>query len=52
MNYPHNAKKRSGKDVKIIGSLPPLETSYRADLVINEKEMYENYKEIASILKK
>ena len=32
----HNAKKRSGKDVKIIGSLPPLETSYRADLVINE----------------
>ena len=47
----HNAKKRSGKDVKIIGSLPPLETSYRADLVINEKEMYENYKEIASILK-
>ena len=37
--------------MKIIGSLPPLETSYRADLVINEKEMYENYKEIASILK-
>ena len=47
----HNAKKRSGKDVKIIGSLPPLETSYRADLVINEKEIYKNYKEIASILK-
>tara|TARA_B100001029_G_C15034317_1_gene439103 strand:+ start:511 stop:1425 length:915 start_codon:yes stop_codon:yes gene_type:complete len=47
----NNAIKRSGKDIKIIGSLPPLETSYRSDLVINEKDMYENYKKISSILK-
>ena len=47
----NNAIKRSGKNIKLIGSLPPLETSYRSDLVINEKDMYEYYKIISSILK-
>jgi homocysteine S-methyltransferase len=45
-----NAKKRSKKDVKIIGSLPPLETSYRSDLVINKSDMLDNYRVIAAIL--
>ena len=44
------AKKRSKKDVKIIGSLPPLETSYRSDLVINKSDMLDNYRVIAAIL--
>ena len=46
-----NAKKRSKKDVKIIGSLPPLETSYRSDLVINKSDMLDKYRVIATILK-
>ena len=46
-----SAKKRSNKDVKIIGSLPPLETSYMSDLVINEKDMLDNYRVIAGVLK-
>ena len=45
-----NAKKRSKKDVKIIGSLPPLETSYKSDLVLNERDMLDNYRVIAAIL--
>ncbi len=45
-----NAKTRSKKDVKIIGSLPPLETSYRSDLVINKSDMLDNYRVIAAIL--
>ena len=45
-----SAKKRSKKDVKIIGSLPPLETSYRSDLVINKIDMLNNYRVIAAIL--
>lgn len=45
-----SAKKRSKKDVKIIGSLPPLETSYRSDLVINKSDMLDNYRVIAAIL--
>ena len=45
------AKKRSGKNVKIIGSLPPLETSYRVDLRLEEELMAKYYQEISSILK-
>jgi len=43
--------KTKREDVKILGSLPPLETSYRADLILKEKEMNKQYSEIANILK-
>jgi len=39
------------QDIKILGSLPPLETSYRADLILEEEEMNKQYSEIANILK-
>ena len=44
------AIKESNKDVKLAGSLPPLETSYRADLIQDKDKMIEQYSEIASIL--
>ena len=43
--------KTKRSDVKILGSLPPLETSYRADLILKEEEMNKQYSEIANILK-
>ena len=43
--------KTKREDVKILGSLPPLETSYRADLILEEEEMNKQYSEIANILK-
>ena len=43
--------KTKRKDIKILGSLPPLETSYRADLILKEEEMNKQYSEIANILK-
>ena len=43
--------KSKKEGVKILGSLPPLETSYRADLILEEEEMNKQYSEIASILK-
>ena len=43
--------KTKREDVKILGSLPPLETSYRADLILKEEEMNKQYSEIANILK-
>jgi len=43
--------KTKREDVKILGSLPPLETSYRADLILQEEEMNKQYSEIANILK-
>jgi len=47
-----NAVKESNKSsVKILGSLPPLQTSYRADLILSEDEMCNKYNEIANILK-
>ena len=46
-----SAQKRSGKNVKIIGSLPPLETSYQSDLLLDEDQMYKNYLVISSLLK-
>ncbi len=44
------AIKKSGRNVKLAGSLPPLETSYRADLVQDPDTMAEQYAEIASLL--
>jgi len=44
------AIKESNKDIKLAGSLPPLETSYRADLVQDQDKMIEQYSEIAAIL--
>ena len=43
--------KTKKRDIKILGSLPPLETSYRADLILKEEEMNKQYSEIANILK-
>ena len=43
--------KSKKEGVKILGSLPPLETSYRADLILHEEEMDKQYSEIANILK-
>jgi len=39
------------EEIKILGSLPPLETSYRAELILEEEEMNKQYSEIANILK-
>ncbi len=41
------AREESGLPVRIAGSLPPLDTSYRADLVVTEQELFEQYLEIA-----
>jgi len=41
---------RSGRRPRLAGSLPPLETSYRADLVKGEEEALEGYRRIASVL--
>ena len=40
----------SGKDVKLAAALPPLETSYRADLVLDYSVMQDQYQELAGIL--
>ena len=45
-----DAIKESNKGIKLAGSLPPLETSYRADLVQDRERMIEQYSEIAAIL--
>ena len=42
--------KESGKSVMIAGSLPPLETSYRSDLILEASEMKIKYEEISSLL--
>ena len=39
------------EEIKILGALPPLETSYRADLILEEDEMNKQYSELANILK-
>jgi len=44
------AIKESGKNTLLAGSLAPLETSYRADLILPESKMIEYYSELASIL--
>jgi S-methylmethionine-dependent homocysteine/selenocysteine methylase len=37
-------------DVLVAGSLPPLDTTYRADLVASETELYKTYLRIARVL--
>ena len=44
------AIKESNKDIKLAGSLPPLETSYRADLILDQNKMVDQYSVIAEIL--
>jgi|TARA_B110000263_G_scaffold138457_1_gene120109 S-methylmethionine-dependent homocysteine/selenocysteine methylase len=46
------AVKESGQNTLIAGSLPPLETSYRADLILPENQMLDYYYELADILEK
>ena len=45
-----DAVKESGKNTLIAGSLPPLETSYRADLILPENQMLDYYNELVEIL--
>ena len=45
-----DAMKESGKNTLIAGSLPPLETSYRADLILPENQMLDYYHELVEIL--
>ncbi len=45
-----DAIKESSQDIKLAGSLPPLETSYRADLVQDQDKMIKQYAEISAIL--
>ena len=45
-----DAVKESGKNTQIAGSLPPLETSYRADLILPENQMLDYYCELVDIL--
>jgi S-methylmethionine-dependent homocysteine/selenocysteine methylase len=44
------ACKKAARRPKLAGSFPPLETSYRADLVKNREETIESYRRIASVL--
>lgn len=44
------AIEESGKDILLAASLPPLETSYRADLILDEIMMVSQYDELAKIL--
>lgn len=45
------AKKESGKNIKIAASLPPLDTSYRPDLVGDITSIEKKYMEIVDIVK-
>jgi|TARA_B110000196_G_scaffold158881_1_gene136677 S-methylmethionine-dependent homocysteine/selenocysteine methylase len=44
------AIKESGMKTLLAGSLPPLETSYRPDLILPESEMIDYYSELSIIL--
>ena len=44
------AIKESGKNIMVAASLPPLETSYRADLIQDTSKMSDQYGELAEIL--
>ena len=46
----NQARENSKKNVLIAGSLPPLDTSYRADLVGKYEDNLKSYREMASIL--
>ncbi len=44
------AIKESGKDIQLATSLPPLETSYRADLVLDKSMLEDQYAEMVGII--
>ena len=44
------AIQESGRDILLAASLPPLETSYRSDLILDSISMDSMYRELASIL--
>ena len=44
------ARQNSGKDIKIAGSLPPLDTTYRADLVGSFEDNLKVYRRLAKIM--
>lgn len=44
------ARDAAGRPVRIAGSLPPLETSYRADLVGSDDDILADYRGIAAVL--
>ena len=44
------AVEESGEEVRVAASLPPLDTSYRADLVASDGELYAEYSRLAEIL--
>ncbi|MEJ2581517.1 MAG: homocysteine S-methyltransferase family protein [Acidobacteriota bacterium] len=44
------ACEKAGRSPRLAGSFPPLETSYRADLVKGRQEVLEGYRRIGSVL--
>ncbi|MCH2104607.1 MAG: homocysteine S-methyltransferase family protein [Planctomycetes bacterium] len=44
------AAEESGEEVRVAASLPPLDTSYRADLVAPDAELHAEYSRIAEVL--
>ena len=46
----HRARDQGGRDVRIAGSLPPLSTSYRADMVGDSATILGDYRQIAECL--
>ena len=46
----NEAIKESGKNILLATSLPPLETSYRADLVLDKSKLEEQYAELVEII--
>lgn len=44
------ARDQAGREVRIAGSLPPLDTSYRADLVGDDETILADYRRIAAVL--
>jgi S-methylmethionine-dependent homocysteine/selenocysteine methylase len=44
------AIEESGREVRLAGSLPPLDTSYRHELVATDAELFDGYRRIAGAL--
>tara|TARA_B100001179_G_scaffold69863_1_gene48819 strand:- start:598 stop:1500 length:903 start_codon:yes stop_codon:yes gene_type:complete len=51
INLANEARNLTGKRIKIAASLPPLDTSYRADLVEDFKSIVKKYTEIVDLVK-
>ena len=45
-----HARDESGRDVRIAGSMPPLDTSYISELVGDDDEILATYREMAALL--